>query len=102
MTENAPTSSNVNAEEEVRSGVWSSVPALPAPSDAATTLQVGETVSLEDRLGPLVVNADGSLSRIANWENMTEAEKANTLRVLGRRNGARLANLNSMHADDSN
>jgi len=102
MAEESPSNSNTDTGEEVRPSVWSSVPALPAPSDAATQLQVGETVSLEDRLGPLVVNADGSLSRIANWENMTEAEKANTIRVLGRRNGIRLANLNSMQAGDSN
>ncbi|KAF2147033.1 uncharacterized protein K452DRAFT_194342, partial [Aplosporella prunicola CBS 121167] len=43
-----------------------------------------------DHLGPMVVNRDGTLSRIANWEGMTELERTNTLRVLGKRNQLRL------------
>jgi predicted Fe-S protein YdhL (DUF1289 family) len=65
---------------------------LPAPGGAATKLDVsgeGSSVKL-DHLGPLVVNADGTLSRIANWENMTEIERRNTLRVLGKRNKERM------------
>jgi hypothetical protein len=46
-----------------------------------------------DHLGPLVVNVDGTLSRIGNWAQMSEVEKQNTLRVLGKRNQARLAKL---------
>lgn len=42
-----------------------------------------------DALGPLVVNQDSSLSRIDNWGQMTEIEKRNTLRILGKRNAAR-------------
>lgn len=48
-----------------------------------------------DHLGPLVVNQDGTLSRIANWSEMTEGERDNTLRVLGKRNQARLRALQS-------
>jgi hypothetical protein len=40
--------------------------------------------------GPLVVNADGTVARISNWKQMTEAERANVLRVLGKRNKERL------------
>ncbi len=50
------------------------------------------TVAL-DHLGPLVVHQDGSMSRIANWPDMTEAEQQKTLRVLGKRNQLRLASL---------
>ena len=49
----------------------------------------GEPVQL-DSLGPIVVNADGSLSRITNWSEMTEAEQKKTLRVVAKRNKARL------------
>lgn len=66
--------------------------ALPAPGDPATTLDVsgdGTTVKL-DHLGPLVVNVDGTVSRISNWSEMAEVERQNTLRVLGRRNKQRL------------
>lgn len=38
----------------------------------------------------MVVNKDGTLAQIANWEAMTEEEKESTLRVLGKRNKARL------------
>ncbi|PYI20935.1 hypothetical protein BO99DRAFT_401417 [Aspergillus violaceofuscus CBS 115571] len=49
----------------------------------------GTSVRL-DHLGPLVVNQDGTLSRISNWEQMTEIERTNTLRVLGKRNKSRM------------
>ncbi|TFK37579.1 hypothetical protein BDQ12DRAFT_607328 [Crucibulum laeve] len=49
----------------------------------ATTLNV--VVKL-DELGPLVVNSDGTLSRISNWSSMAEAERQRTLRVLSKRN----------------
>ncbi|PKS06865.1 hypothetical protein jhhlp_006941 [Lomentospora prolificans] len=49
----------------------------------------GSTVKL-DHLGPLVVNQDGTMSRIANWSEMAEIEKENTLRILGKRNQIRL------------
>ncbi|GAA5876809.1 hypothetical protein JCM8547_003171 [Rhodosporidiobolus lusitaniae] len=74
--------------------------ALPAPpeqpaqafTNGAIKLDVstGESVSLYDTLGPTVVNSDGTLSRIADWAEKTEAEKKNILRVLGKRNQARL------------
>lgn len=73
---------------------------LPAPSDAGpeqeqrtTTVEVnGMSVAL-DHLGPTVVGRDGTLSRIANWPEMTAIERENTLRVLGKRNQLRLAGL---------
>ncbi|ETS06642.1 hypothetical protein M419DRAFT_44119, partial [Trichoderma reesei RUT C-30] len=71
--------------------------ALPAPTpdDNVQTLDVsgsGSTVKL-DALGPLVVNADGTMSRIANWDKMAPIERENTLRILGKRNQERLAAL---------
>ena len=52
----------------------------------------GTTVSL-DHLGPMVVNVDGTMSRISNWDKMAEIEKKNTLRIIGKRNKERLAAL---------
>ncbi|KAF2468377.1 uncharacterized protein BDR25DRAFT_231946 [Lindgomyces ingoldianus] len=40
-------------------------------------------------LGPMVVNRDGTLSCIMNWENMMEMERPNRLRVLGKQNQLR-------------
>jgi hypothetical protein len=48
----------------------------------------GSTVKL-DHMGPLVVNKDGTLSRITNWTQMSDIERQNTLRILGKRNQAR-------------
>lgn len=48
----------------------------------------GSTVKL-DHVGPLVVNKDGTLSRITNWAEMSEIERQNTIRVLGKRNQIR-------------
>ncbi|KAH7155035.1 hypothetical protein B0J13DRAFT_618519 [Dactylonectria estremocensis] len=57
--------------------------------DGVTTLRVGESIRL-DAMGPLVVNADGSMARVANWTGMTDGEREATLRLLGRRNKQRL------------
>ncbi|KAI1184255.1 hypothetical protein F5B17DRAFT_412732 [Nemania serpens] len=58
------------------------LPALPAAGDPSSlsspTLEVGGSALRLDHLGPLVVNADGTLSRIANWEKMAEIERENT------------------------
>ncbi|KAI9376503.1 hypothetical protein BJX61DRAFT_322920 [Aspergillus egyptiacus] len=66
--------------------------ALPDSSSVDPTVPQldvnGDGVKL-DHLGPLVVNSDGTLSRIGNWAQMTEIEKRNTLRVLGKRNRER-------------
>ena len=71
--------------------------ALPAPDDikgegsgSAVQLTLGQRVSLQDELGPLVVNSDGSVARIANWQQMTEGERSSVMRVLGKRNRERL------------
>lgn len=69
--------------------------ALPEAPANATQLDMstgGTTVSL-DHLGPMVVNVDGTMSRIANWDKMAEIEKKNTLRIIGKRNKDRLAAL---------
>ncbi|KAJ6476304.1 hypothetical protein C8R45DRAFT_907028 [Mycena sanguinolenta] len=74
-------------------------PLLLTDSDAASAsegnipqLQPGGPAVKLDDLGPLVVNSDGTLSRIANWATLTAAEKANTIRVLSARNKIRLSN----------
>lgn len=49
-------------------------------------------------LGPMVVNVDGSLSAINNWAEMSEIERKNTMRVIGKRNKERLERLKSEEA----
>lgn len=79
-------------EQEQHSSQHTPLP-LPEPTSNTTQLNVnGEGVKL-DHLGPLVINKDGTMSRIANWDKMAEIEKQNTLRILGKRNQLRLGNL---------
>jgi hypothetical protein len=66
---------------------------LPEPIKNSNTTTIdmstgGNTVKL-DHMGPLVVNKDGTLSRITNWTQMSDIERQNTLRILGKRNQLR-------------
>lgn len=36
------------------------------------------------------MNVDGTMSRISNWEVMSDIEKKNTLRIIAQRNQVRL------------
>eukprot|EP01063_Lacrimia_lanifica_P035194 TRINITY_DN664_c0_g3_i1.p2 TRINITY_DN664_c0_g3~~TRINITY_DN664_c0_g3_i1.p2 ORF type:complete len:113 (+),score=53.82 TRINITY_DN664_c0_g3_i1:57-395(+) len=44
-------------------------------------------------LGPVVINTDGTMSRIKNWLQMTPAEQEQTKRVVLARNASRRAKL---------
>jgi len=69
--------------------------------NATTTLDISSgagSVRL-DHLGPLVVHLNGTVSRVANWAEMTDIERQNTLTVLGKRNKLRLANLRQSLVD---
>lgn len=86
-------------QDKVSQQASSPVLGLPEPGSGDQTKKLDlssgqDTVSL-DHLGPVVVNVDGSLARISNWQQMAEIEKKNTLRVLGKRNKARLEALKS-------
>jgi hypothetical protein len=70
---------------------------LALPAEAANPSAAGaETVEVDglpvklDSLGPMVVNKDGTLSRITNWPEMTEPERQKTLRIIAKRNKKRL------------
>ena len=82
-------SSNMDAERDADGQPLGLPP--PPSAEEATKLDMSsgsDTVKL-DHLGPLVVNKDGSLSRISNWEQMTEQEKKSTMKILGKRNQLR-------------
>lgn len=64
-------------------------------ADAPRSLEVGGNAVLLDEMGPMVVGADGSLSRIANWGEMTEREREVAARRIVKRNRERLAELRS-------
>ncbi|CZT21136.1 uncharacterized protein RCC_06997 [Ramularia collo-cygni] len=86
------------AEERIAAESQDGTPlGLPAPPSEGEAIQLdmssgGDTVKL-DSLGPMVVNTDGTISRIGNWDQMTEMEKKNTLRIVGKRNKQRMDKL---------
>ncbi|ETI25815.1 hypothetical protein G647_02591 [Cladophialophora carrionii CBS 160.54] len=75
--------------------------ALPPPSDVSASTSTSQTVKL-DALGPMVINSDGTLSRIHNWAEMTEAERERTLRILGKRNQLRRENILATEGESEN
>ncbi|EME83042.1 uncharacterized protein MYCFIDRAFT_153721 [Pseudocercospora fijiensis CIRAD86] len=82
----------IDPEDPTKDSNAQPLPLPPPPTeDEARKLDIssGEASVKMDHLGPLVVNKDGTLSRIGNWEQMTELEKKNTLRILGKRNQLR-------------
>ena len=101
----ATTNSNSTAPNATTNTVTSSSPTeqaseqplpLPEPdaNSKAVVLDVGSELGVKlDHLGPMVVNRDGTLSRVANWETMADIERQNTLRILGKRNQLRMATL---------
>ena len=66
--------------------------ALPASDGAQSVTVGGEAVAMEE-LGPIVINTDGTTSRITNWPEMTPAEQEKTRRIVVARNAKRLAKL---------
>jgi hypothetical protein len=48
--------------------------------------------------GPLIINTDGTLNRVANWQSMTEAEQASAFRLLCARNKRRVEALREAYA----
>ncbi|KAL1408349.1 hypothetical protein Q8F55_005158 [Vanrija albida] len=50
------------------------------------------TVVKLDNLGPMIVNSDGTLSRISNWAELSDIERERTVRLLvKKRNLVRLS-----------
>ncbi|PXF47559.1 hypothetical protein BWQ96_02703 [Gracilariopsis chorda] len=85
--DSASNSPSSNSEDPLR------LPPISSQSDTQKVDLSSGSASLADALGPLVINSDGTTSRIANWQMMTPAEKATTLRIITARNRKRMAKL---------
>jgi len=65
-----------------------------SPADMAATLdEHGRASVLFEEIGPIVITKDGEMRRISNWSELSSAEKAQTQRVVSRRNRKRLEKL---------
>jgi hypothetical protein len=75
---------------------------LPAPDEKNSesgirTLVYGEKLSM-DELGPIIINPDGTMRRIANWKELTKGEQESTFRQISARNKKRIEALNEAAA----
>lgn len=77
--------------------------ALPDSSnDQNTTEDLPRSSAVKlDQLGPAIVNSDGTLSRIQNWDSMTQTERDRTLKILSKRNLLRQDKLKELDAESS-
>ena len=95
-------SSTIDGEIEE---VLKEIPSLPSPkihdpSEPTHQLEVnGDSIAMTE-LGPIIVNADGTLRRIENWSKLTKQEQANTMRVVTRRNKKRLEALKELQKEE--
>ncbi len=69
------------------------LPAEVGRGENHAQVQVGGGSTSLDSLGPVIVNKDGSLARIANWQSLTAEEQAATKRLIGAQNKKRMAAL---------
>lgn len=51
------------------------------------------TVCKLDALGPIIVNTDGTLSRIPNWNTLSDLEREKAMRLISKRNEKRKVDL---------
>lgn len=98
LPQSAPFSSDETAEDE------DDIPLLPISNGnegnrpISKQSKVGDSIIADD-LGPVIVNSDGTLRRIANWIDMTDAERLNTLEKISLRNKRRLNNMRKRKAN---
>eukprot|EP00929_Paragymnodinium_shiwhaense_P090357 TRINITY_DN50516_c0_g1_i1.p1 TRINITY_DN50516_c0_g1~~TRINITY_DN50516_c0_g1_i1.p1 ORF type:complete len:171 (-),score=24.96 TRINITY_DN50516_c0_g1_i1:7-519(-) len=93
-------------EEELKaseSEASDSLPRLPSPDDAQAShnMKLGDKFKF-DSLGPIIVNKDGTLRRIANWAQLVDVEREGVLKKLLKRNQLRLEALQENASDASN
>ncbi|BEJ14177.1 hypothetical protein CspHIS471_0313510 [Cutaneotrichosporon sp. HIS471] len=68
--------------------------------DDVVTIDVDGTPVKLDKLGPMIINSDGTISRITTWTEMSEIERDRALRLMVKRNLARLRKLDREHKND--
>jgi hypothetical protein len=65
-----------------------------ADEDSNDTIKIelgGEAISLGEELGPMIMNKDGTVRRIANWKELSDHERKSATRRITRRNNERMA-----------
>ena len=52
-----------------------------------------------DNLGPIIINTDGTMARIPNWNTLTDIEQKKAVRLIALRNQRRKETLLSNHVE---
>ena len=90
-------SNNSNKSSSTQYGGHGASPNVAATIKSKDTKKVyvdnNEKVDFEDELGPVVLNVDGTISRIKNWHNLTKTEQDKIKIRIGKRNAKRRAAL---------
>ena len=73
--------------------------ASSATTGERTTLTFGETIQVDMGSGPIVLNANGTTSRITNWDEMSEIEQQATRKMIPKRNEQRRTKLLLLHEE---
>jgi hypothetical protein len=98
-------SSDTKAEALAASSGADEIPRLPPPnpedSKNLPTIRLGETIRLEE-MGPMILNTDGSVRRIDNWDSLSEHEKEVSWRRISKRNEERRQKLLQKQQDEEN
>lgn len=83
-------SSSEQAEAFAASADANDIPRLPPPEPDSDlpTIRLGETISFE-KMGPIILNTDGTTRRIENWDTLTKQEQEVTWRRISQRNEVR-------------
>ena len=72
----------------------------PRINSSAASKNDGEDVFKLQDLGPIIINSDGSMSRIPNWATMDDNEKATAQRLIAKRNERRKKELQESKGSD--
>lgn len=75
---------------------------LPPPIEedpSEKTMKLGEKISME-HLGPIIINTDGSLRRIDNWDKLSKEEQDRSFRLIAARNKKRIEILKQQEQEE--
>ena len=95
-------SSSENISADITEDDASARVLLPQPAEDVEAIlgtEKPQTLELDgdkldlDELGPMIINPDGTVRRIANWDVLTEREKQVAWRRIAERNKRRIAEL---------
>ena len=100
QTEAQPPKAESEGQSESRPALLALPPAEGGDGSGPTQLDVNGAGVKLDHLGPMVVNQNGTLSRISNWDKMSVTEQKNTLRIIGKRNRERLDDLKTQQGKE--